>query len=114
MARKATAMNRHDPWAHHAVAHVMETQGRVNEGITWMESLADTWENCNSMLYTHNWWHVALYYLEQGEKDKVLELYDNRVWGIAQKESPKDQVGAISLLLRLEYAGLMLAIAGSN
>ncbi len=106
MARKATAMNRHDPWAHHAVAHVMETQGRVNEGITWMESLADTWENCNSMLYTHNWWHVALYYLERGEKDKVLELYDNHVWGLAQKESPKDQVGAISLLLRLELRGV--------
>ncbi len=33
MAREATAMNRHDPWAHHAVAHVMETQGRVNEAI---------------------------------------------------------------------------------
>jgi tetratricopeptide (TPR) repeat protein len=106
MAREATAMNRHDPWAHHAVAHVMETQGRVNEGITWMESLADTWENCNSMLYTHNWWHVALYYLERGQKDKVLQLYDNRVWGLAQKESPKDQVGAISLLLRLELRGV--------
>jgi hypothetical protein len=106
MARTATTMNRYDPWAHHAVAHVMETQGRVNEGIVWMESLADTWENCNSMLYTHNWWHVALYYLERGEKDKVLQLYDTLVWGRAEKESPKDQVGAISLLLRLELRGI--------
>lgn len=106
MGRIAVAMNRHDPWAHHAVAHVMETQGRVDDGIAWMESLADTWENCNSMLYTHNWWHVALYYLDLGDEQKVLALYDTRVWGRAQKESPKDQVGAIALLLRLELHGI--------
>ncbi|MDZ7961342.1 MAG: tetratricopeptide repeat protein [Aulosira sp. DedQUE10] len=105
MGRIATSMNRHDPWAHHAVAHVMETQGRIDEGIAWMESLADTWENCNSMLYTHNWWHIALYYLEQGNVTKVLALYDSHVWGRAQKYSPKDQVGAIALLLRLELQG---------
>ncbi|AFY41772.1 tetratricopeptide repeat protein [Nostoc sp. PCC 7107] len=106
MGRKATTINRYDPWAHHAVAHVMETQGRVDEGIAWMESLADTWENCNSMLYTHNWWHIALYYLERGDMQKVLAIYDTHVWGRATKESPKDQVGAIALLLRLELRGV--------
>lgn len=102
MGRKAVEMNCHDPWAHHAVAHVMEMQGRLDEGIAWMESHAHTWENCNSMLFTHNWWHIALYYLEKEEIQKVLELYDSHVWGRAWKESAKDQVGAISLLLRLE------------
>ncbi len=106
MGRKAAEINRQDAWAHHAVAHVMETQGRVDEGIAWMESLASTWENCNSMLYTHNWWHVALYYLERGDMEKVLELYDTKVWGGARKATPKDQVGAISLLLRLELRGV--------
>ncbi|ARV58305.1 tetratricopeptide repeat protein 38 family protein [Nostocales cyanobacterium HT-58-2] len=106
MARMATSINRHDPWAHHAIAHVMETQGRIDEGIAWMESHADTWENSNSMLYTHNWWHVALYYLEQGDEETVLNLYDTHIWGRAQKESSKDQVGAIALLLRLELRGV--------
>ena len=106
LGRLATAMNRHDPWAHHAVAHVMEMQGRLDEGIAWMESLSDTWENCNSMLFTHNWWHIALYYLEKEEIEKVLTLYDSHVWGRAEKESAKDQVGAISLLLRLELRGV--------
>lgn len=103
--RRATQMNRHDPWAHHAVAHVMEMQGRLDEGIAWMESLSDTWESCNSLLYTHNWWHIALYYLEKAEIQKVLELYDKHIWGRAWKEFSKDQVGAISLLLRLELRG---------
>lgn len=102
IARQAIALNRYDPWAHHAIAHVMETQGRVNEGIAWMESFADTWENCNSMLYTHNWWHIALYYLQLGNYQKVLKLYDTHIWERANKQSPKDQVGAISILLRLE------------
>ncbi|MBD2195469.1 MULTISPECIES: tetratricopeptide repeat protein [Calothrix] len=102
IARQAIALNKYDPWAHHAIAHVMETQGRVSEGIAWMEAFADTWENSNSMLYTHNWWHIALYYLEQKNYQKVLQLYDTHVWERANKQSPKDQVGAISLLLRLE------------
>ncbi|HEY9626344.1 MAG TPA: tetratricopeptide repeat protein [Coleofasciculaceae cyanobacterium] len=104
--RQATEMNRHNPWAHHAVAHVLETQMRFEEGIVWMENLADTWEPCNSMLYTHNWWHVALYYLKRQDFQTVLNLYDRQVWGKAQIESPKDQVGAIALLLRLELQGV--------
>lgn len=106
MGRRAVALNRHDPWAQHAVAHVLETQGRVAEGIAWMERHADTWTTCNSMLLTHNWWHLALYYLKQGDWQTTLELYDTCVWGYARKETPKDQVGAIALLLRLELQGI--------
>jgi tetratricopeptide (TPR) repeat protein len=106
VARQAIAINRCDPWAHHAISHVMETQGRLEEGITWMEHYADTWDNCNSMLYTHNWWHIALYYLALGDTQRVLQLYDQHVWGKAQKNSPKDQVGAIALLIRLELQGV--------
>jgi tetratricopeptide (TPR) repeat protein len=106
MGRIATSYNRYDPWAHHAVAHVMEAQARIDEGIAWMESLADTWSSCNSMLYTHNWWHIALYYIERGDHLHVLQLYDTHIWGRARKDSPKDQVGAISLLLRLELRGV--------
>lgn len=106
IGRQATALDRHNPWAHHAVAHVMEMQGRIDEGIAWMESLSDTWEQCNSMLYTHNWWHVGLYYLAKGDRQKVLALYDTYIWGGARKSTPKDQVGAIALLSRLELKGM--------
>lgn len=106
MARQAVALNRNDPWAHHAIAHVLDTQGRIEEGIAWMEQHADTWADCNSMLYTHNWWHIALYYLSQREFAAVLHLYDRHLWGRARKESPKDQVGAIATLLRLELQGV--------
>lgn len=105
IARQAIMMNRDDPWAHHAIAHVMETQQRSEEGIAWMEQHSDTWQPCNSMLYTHNWWHLALFYLAE-DLQSVLPLYDQHVWGRANRSSPKDQVGAIALLLRLELRGV--------
>ncbi|MBD1909881.1 MULTISPECIES: tetratricopeptide repeat protein [unclassified Leptolyngbya] len=105
MGRFATQLHAQNPWAHHAVAHVLEAQGRHSEGAAWMESVAESWKHCNSMLYTHNWWHVALFYLAQGDAQTVLKLYDQHVWGGARQHSPKDQVGAVSLLLRLELLG---------
>jgi len=106
MGRFATQLHAQNPWAHHAVAHVMDTQNRYAEGIDWMESLAPAWTHCNSMLYTHNWWHIALFYLAQKNEQTVLRLYDQHIWGGARCHSPKDQVGAVSLLLRLELSGV--------
>ena len=103
--RRATEMNRQDPWAHHAVAHVLETQGRLDEGIAWMESLSDTWEACGSF-YTHNWWHVSLYYLDKEDFSKALELYDRHVWRRADQNYSQCRLDAIALLLRLELRGV--------
>ncbi|MBD1821770.1 tetratricopeptide repeat protein [Cyanobacteria bacterium FACHB-DQ100] len=103
---QAIALNRADPWAQHAIAHVLEEQNRPAAGIAWMEKHSDTWEQCNSMLYTHNWWHVALYYLALGNVEKVLALYDQHIWGRANSFSSKDQVGAIATLIRLELQGV--------
>ena len=103
--RRAVEMDRRDPWAHHAVAHVMETQGRIDEGLAWMEGLADTWEDCNSFMYTHNWWHVALFHLDRDDHARALEVYDTRVWG-RLKEYSQDQVNAVSLLARLALRGV--------
>lgn len=114
LARRAVAINRYDPWAHHAIAHVLDRQGRIDEGIAWMEDHADTWESCNSMLYTHNWWHIALYYLAKGAFQTVLQLYDAHLWGRARKDSPKDQVGAIATLIRLELQGIDVGCRWQN
>lgn len=104
-AQQAVAMNRSDPWAHHAMAHVMETQGRLDDGIAWMEGLADTWEACNSFMYTHNWWHTALFYIDSDRPQQALALYDRHVWGV-WKEFCQDQINAVSLLARLELRGI--------
>jgi hypothetical protein len=103
--RKATEMQHRDPWAHHAVAHVMETEGRVDEGLAWMLGLADTWEDCNSFMYTHNWWHVGLFHLDRDDHAAALEVFDRHVWNRV-KDYSQDQVNAVSLLARLELRGV--------
>jgi tetratricopeptide (TPR) repeat protein len=104
-ARMALAMKRKEPWAQHALAHVLLTRGQIDEGAQFLEEVADTWTDLNSFMVTHLWWHLALFYLSQGRDAKVLELYDRRCWGVA-KDYSQDQIGAVSLLARLEIAGI--------
>ncbi|MBV7431051.1 tetratricopeptide repeat protein [Acidovorax sp. sif1233] len=104
-ARHAVRLCRKEPWAHHALAHVMLTQGRIGEGADFMAGVSDTWTGLNSFMVTHNWWHQALFLLEQDRHAEVLALYDSQVWGVV-KEYTQDQINAVSLLARLELAGV--------
>jgi tetratricopeptide (TPR) repeat protein len=104
-ARAALDMKRKEPWAQHALAHVFLTRGQIDEGARFLEQAADTWTDLNSFMVTHIWWHLALFYLSQGRNQRVLELYDRHCWGIA-KEYSQDQIGAVSLLARMEIAGI--------
>ncbi|MBB6561198.1 hypothetical protein HNP48_003886 [Acidovorax soli] len=109
-ARHAVALCRKEPWAHHALAHVMLTQGRIAEGTDFMAGVSDTWTGLNSFMVTHNWWHQALFLLEQDRHAEVLALYDQQVWGVV-KEYTQDQINAVSLLARLELAGVDVGAA---
>jgi len=104
-ARRALALKRKEPWAQHALAHVMLTQGRIAEGVAFLKGVQDTWTGLNSFMDTHLWWHLALFYLSQGKFDAALAAYDDHCWA-QEKDYSQDQVGAVSLLARLELAGV--------
>lgn len=104
-AHKALDMRAKEPWAQHALAHVMLTQGRIKEGAHFMQGASASWTGLNSFMVTHNWWHLALFRIEQGQHQEALDLYDSQVWGVA-KEYSQDQIGAVSLLARLELCGV--------
>ena len=103
-ARHGLALMPGDPWAQHALAHVMLTQGRIDEGIGFLEEARAGWAGLNSFMLTHLWWHLALFYLSAGRDDDALDAY-GQVWGVA-KDYSQDQVGAVSLLAQLELAGI--------
>jgi hypothetical protein len=104
-ASRAIAMRKKEPWAHHALAHVLLTQGRLGEGYLFMQDMAATWTGLNSFMLTHNWWHQALFALEIDRAGEALDLYDHQVWGV-DKSYSQDQVNAVSLLSRIEMAGV--------
>lgn len=104
-ARQAIAMRRKEPWAHHALAHVMLTQGRLSEGHAFLQDMSPTWSGLNSFMVTHNWWHQALFALDLDRAEEVLAIYDEHVWAEV-KEYSQDQVNAVSLLARAELAGM--------
>jgi len=93
-----------DGWGQHAIAHVMEMQGRRREGIAWMRANSDGWSR-DSFFAVHNWWHLALFHLGLDEIDEVLALFDGPIYG---KTSPVilDIVDASALLWRLHLRGV--------
>ncbi|MGM0560959.1 MAG: tetratricopeptide repeat protein [Pseudomonadota bacterium] len=104
--RRALELERRDAWAQHAVAHVMEMQNRYDDGIAWMTADSDAWSQDN-FFAVHNWWHLSLFHLEQGDFDRVLDLYDGPIAGNGSQVI-LDLVDASALLWRLHLRGLNL------
>ena len=67
-----------DAWAVHAVAHVMEMQGRAADGVDWLESTSTAWAP-GCLFGFHNWWHQALFCLDAGEPRRAFNLFDEKV-----------------------------------
>ena len=102
--RRAIELNPADPWAVHAVAHVMEMQDRASEGIAWLTGLESHWNAANNFRY-HLWWHRALMHLGRGEVAEVMRLYDGDMWD-PDSDEYLDLCNDVSLLLRLELLGV--------
>ena len=104
-ARDALAMDPTEPWSQHALAHALLTTGRIAEGTAFLEASSPGWNGLVSFMYTHLWWHVALLYLARGRDAEALACYDEHCWS-QQRDVSQDQIGAVSLLTRLEFAGI--------
>jgi tetratricopeptide (TPR) repeat protein len=102
--RAALDVEPYDCWAHHAVAHVMEMQGRAQDGIGWMTAREPYWAGDDNVFKVHNWWHRALCHLDLGQADEVLRLYDGPIRG-SRSAVALDLVDAAALLWRLTLAG---------
>ena len=109
--RRAIELDPGDLWAAHAVAHVMESQGRRSEGIDWLTGLAPNWAGSHNLQH-HLWWHCALFRLEHGDSAGALELYDTRFRDltapltVAAPDVYIDVQNAASMLFRLERLGV--------
>jgi hypothetical protein len=98
--RWALALQPKDAWAVHAVAHVMEMQGRDLEGVAFLAQRKEDWAPA-ALLAVHNWWHQALFHLERAEFARVLRIYDEAV-------APGVATGAAQPAIELVDASAML------
>jgi hypothetical protein len=101
--RRALSLQPRSPWAVHAVAHVMEMQGRFEEGGAWLRQHQGAWAEGNGFA-CHLWWHKALFRLEALDTTGVLRLVDNHISGDALQITLQ-RVDAAAMLWRLHLLG---------
>jgi hypothetical protein len=103
VGRLAVETSGDDCWAVHAVAHVMEMQGRIGEGLEWLESTREVWAGEDNGFAYHNAWHMALYHMDRAEYAAALGIYDARFGG--PLEMALARIDATALLWRLKVEG---------
>ncbi|XP_071691035.1 uncharacterized protein [Rutidosis leptorrhynchoides] len=108
-AKMGFQINNQDPWSQHALCHVYQYECRFKEAVEFMEDCSKSWGPLSSFMNTHNWWHVALCYLEGNAPfEKVCEIYDNRIWKELDRSdaTPVEvYLNAVGLLLRVHVRG---------
>ena len=103
IGRQALQADPRVPWAVHAVAHVMEMQGRFDDGAAWLRHHQPHWAEGNGFA-VHLWWHKALFRLEAMDIAGALRLVDSHLAGDALQVT-LNRIDATALLWRLHLLG---------
>ncbi|XP_066446297.1 tetratricopeptide repeat protein 38 isoform X1 [Eleutherodactylus coqui] len=108
VANEALAVDQKDCWSVHTVAHVHEMKADIEEGLSFMKQTENNWKG-GDMLACHIYWHWALYFIEKGEYEAALTLYDKYLAPICiASGSMLDIVDNSSLLHRLQMEGVKI------
>jgi len=101
--RLAVETSGDDCWAVHAVAHVMEMQGRIGDGMAWYEATRGVWAGEDNGFAFHNHWHTALYHMDRADYAAALAIFDARLASGVEMVLPR--IDATALLWRLKLEG---------
>ncbi|KAF7224864.1 tetratricopeptide repeat protein 38 [Nothobranchius furzeri] len=105
VALEGLSLTPEDAWSVHSVAHVYEMKAELDEGLKFMEGREKDWQ-VSDMLASHNYWHWALYFIEKGQHEAALQIYDTQVFRRCKASGAMlDMVDASSMLYRLEMEG---------
>ena len=106
IARRALAIDPGHPGAIHVIAHVMEMQGRVSEGLAFLAETEPVWSN-HTGFSIHLAWHQALLYLEDDDPGSALTVYDTQMANGTVSDIPA-LADASALLWLLELRNMPL------
>jgi len=104
IARRALSLDPRHPGAIHAIAHVMEMQGRAREGLEFLAATESAWRETTG-ISVHLAWHRALFHLDADDPESALAVYDRQ---IANTRTPamSDLADASALLWRLQLLNI--------
>ncbi|XP_029378574.1 tetratricopeptide repeat protein 38 [Echeneis naucrates] len=106
VAMEGLALTPDDAWSVHSIAHVYEMKAEVDKGLKFMQGREKDWQ-VSDILASHNYWHWALYFIEKGQYEAALQIYDSQVFRrVKVTGSMLDTVDASSMLYRLEMEGV--------
>jgi len=104
MARRSLLIREDNPYAIHAICHVMDMQGRQAEGLQFMYDNEKTW--ASSGFEIHLWWHTALLHLDTLDFDTALQIYDDKLRASKEDSNRYEEFDATALLWRLKLADI--------
>ncbi|PCI42100.1 MAG: hypothetical protein COB51_13420 [Moraxellaceae bacterium] len=105
-ALKAIDIEPVNPWAHHALAHVYLMQGKIDKGLSDLESFAPLWRKSAWTALCHNSWHLGLFMIANLKLQQAEDLCMRQLWdGMQEHQFVHIDFDVISLLWRLELAG---------
>ena len=102
LAERALAIEPRSPFARHALAHGLATQGRFVTAHRMLEDSTTLWR-VGGRMDTHNAWHQALFALQTGRRTFALATFDRELATASDASTCAD---ATDLLWRLELAGV--------
>jgi hypothetical protein len=99
-----------DIWAAHAVAHVAEMEGRLEDGIAWIADLADEWHECSNFALTPQVARRACL-TSSSSSTIACSRYTTARCAPSRRTSTSTVANAVSLLWRLEQADVNVGAA---
>ena len=100
---RADTRPRH-PGAIHVIAHVMEMQGRVREGLEFLTATELAWMDTTT-ISVHLAWHRALFHLDADDPASALAVYDAQIANM-QEPDLSELADASALLWRLHLRNI--------
>lgn len=102
---QALRIDKENPWAHHTLSHLYINKGLIDKGIEILERYSPLWSKFNHLIESHNFWHLALLYLENLDFEKTQSIYLRADW-TNQSQLVGEEIDAASLLWRLDSEGI--------
>ena len=71
-----------DSWTYHGLAHNYEESGQALRGSKFLENGEPLWTR-GVTFSNHLWWHTGLFFVQLGQFESALELYDDTIGPIS-------------------------------